>query len=96
MMQACLERACMPDKGRICPKNHHIAVHNTTPRQCHASTVCFGSGGRPGSNREVGDIVTRHGWIAFGVAGLYLAGARLPAWIGDPDLVRVLLAMPVG
>ncbi|AQR65499.1 hypothetical protein BXU06_10880 [Aquaspirillum sp. LM1] len=40
--------------------------------------------------------MTRHGWIAFGVAGLYLAGARLPAWIGDPDLVRVLLAMPVG
>ncbi len=54
------------------------------------------SDGRPGSNREVGDIVTRHGWIAFGVAGLYLAGARLPAWIGDPALVRVLLAMPVG
>ena len=40
--------------------------------------------------------MTRHGWIAFGVAGLYLAGARLPAWTGDPDLVRVLLAMPVG
>ena len=37
--------------------------------------------------------MTRHGWIAFGVAGLYLAGARLPAWTGDPDLVRVVRSL---
>ena len=40
--------------------------------------------------------MTRHGWIALGIAAIYLAGARLPALLGDPELTRALLAMPVG